>query len=250
MPCAQYRDIELYYQERGHAAPAVFLHGFALDHSMWLDQLRDLAPLRRCLAPDLRGFGRSSVGLDPARVATLHASDVLAFLQGLGGGPVDLIGHSMGGHVAMAVAAAAPGSVRTLTLIGVMAAEEYQFGGPRSREALFAPKEDLARHFAFGMLAPNASLAVRARTLAMAEGVRWEALYPESRHTVPPPPGPLPSPLLLMTGTHDPITPKDSVARFADRLGGTFAVVPDAGHLTPVENPDVVNSLLASLWGM
>ena len=47
----------LYHREQGSGPLALFVHGFPLDGTMWLDQLAALADLRRCVAIDLRGFG-------------------------------------------------------------------------------------------------------------------------------------------------------------------------------------------------
>src|SRR3972149_3767116 len=64
----------LFYREAGEGPLAVFVHGFPLDHSVWLDQLKGLAHVRRCVALDLRGFGKSDptvggalLGAQPSR---------------------------------------------------------------------------------------------------------------------------------------------------------------------------------------
>src|SRR3989304_5962559 len=65
MPDARVNGNMLFYRESGEGPPAVFIHGFPLDHSLWLDQLKGLAHVRHCIAPDLRGFGRSEPMVDP-----------------------------------------------------------------------------------------------------------------------------------------------------------------------------------------
>jgi pimeloyl-ACP methyl ester carboxylesterase len=248
VPYLHLPEVDLFYQARGQGRPAVFLHGFGLDHSMWLDQLRSLADQRHCLAVDLRGFGRSEPGPRPALAATSHLNDILALISSLGEDQVDLVGHSMGGHVALAVATVAPTAVRSLALIGVMAPPWYPPPRPRSPEHLLRPQAELARRFAFGMLAPGASLMARARAVAMIEGMRWEMLYPEAAFHLSPAPSSLPMPLLLATGAQDQITPASAVAEFAAQLGATFLEIPNAGHLAPVENPKAIAQALASLW--
>lgn len=104
----------------GTGPVVVLLHG-------WLDQAaswgRTAAALsaalgRRVVALDQRGHGRS----DPAPAGTTYhfseyLADLDALLRTLPGGPVDLVGHSMGGTVASQYAGARPGQVRRLVLV-------------------------------------------------------------------------------------------------------------------------------------
>jgi pimeloyl-ACP methyl ester carboxylesterase len=55
--------------------------------------------------------------------------------------------------------------------------------------------------------------------------------------------------VLFMTGADDRITPPEAVARLAAQYSGaTVKIVPGAGHLVPVEQPDAVNAALSELW--
>src|SRR5579884_906915 len=162
MPVFDLPEADLYYQARGAGPPALFVHGFSLDHTTWLRQLDALAPLRRCVAVDLRGHGRSGIGTDPAGAANHHLDDLLAIVEALGGA-ADLVGHSMGAHLARSLAVAHPNAVRSLVLIGVMRPSDYTFGGSRSPDLLREPKQDLVARFADGMLAPEAPLPARTR---------------------------------------------------------------------------------------
>jgi pimeloyl-ACP methyl ester carboxylesterase len=106
-------------QRHPTGAPAVlFLHGW-LDHSHSFDPLADYLPtFWRVALLDFRGMGHSG-HLPPG--ATYHFSDyvldVEATLDGLGLEAVHLVGHSLGGIVALAYAAARPGRVKSVSLI-------------------------------------------------------------------------------------------------------------------------------------
>lgn len=110
------------YLRRGPDGPpgrdrAVFVHGLGGASTNWTDLIHLVAPVLDCEAPDLPGFGRSD---PPARSdyrPEAHARAVLAVLERRSGGPAHLVGNSLGGVVALLVAAARPDLVRTLTLL-------------------------------------------------------------------------------------------------------------------------------------
>ncbi len=106
-------------QRRGASAPAVlFLHGW-LDHSHSFDALvAHLPETWRLVLLDFRGMGRSAhVGAGATYQFSDYALDVEATLDGLGLDAVHLVGHSLGGIVSQAYAAARPERVRSVTLI-------------------------------------------------------------------------------------------------------------------------------------
>jgi len=97
--------VELNYAE-GEASgpPIVLLHGGSLRWQSVMLLIRDLAARWHVYAPDLRGHGRS--GRVPGRYRLQdYASDVALFLEQVVNAPAILVGHSLGGHVAILVAA-------------------------------------------------------------------------------------------------------------------------------------------------
>jgi pimeloyl-ACP methyl ester carboxylesterase len=106
----------LHYFQRGDGekTPALLLHGFGGDSESWLGLSVPLAQNRLVISVDLPGHGGSV-----AHAATgfeAMAAAVASTLDQLGLGRVHLVGHSMGGGVAMALALARPRSVASLTL--------------------------------------------------------------------------------------------------------------------------------------
>jgi pyruvate dehydrogenase E2 component (dihydrolipoamide acetyltransferase) len=110
----------LRYLERAPDAPAgdpvVLLHGFGGDLNNWLFTTEKLAERRRVYALDLPGHGESAKDVGDGSLDTLAAT-VLGFLDAVGVGRAHLVGHSLGGAVVTAVAAAAPDRVSALTLV-------------------------------------------------------------------------------------------------------------------------------------
>jgi 3-oxoadipate enol-lactonase len=103
----------LQYQSAGEGDPVVFIHGFGLDAGMWDPQWPVFAQHHRVIRYDLRGYGNSSL---PAG-AYSHVDDLLALIEFLGAVPTHLVGLSLGGRVALRVAAQAPAAVRSLSLV-------------------------------------------------------------------------------------------------------------------------------------
>lgn len=109
----------LHARERAGSGPAVLLlHGW-MDHSHGFDWLADALPADwRLLALDFRGHGFSAqLPKGGSHQLTDHVADVEAAVRHFGLEKLHLVGHSMGGNVALAWAAARPGRVESLTVI-------------------------------------------------------------------------------------------------------------------------------------
>jgi pimeloyl-ACP methyl ester carboxylesterase len=124
MPHLRVEDVLLHYRERGAGPLALLVHGYPLDSTLWLDQLEDLADLRRCVAPDLRGFGLSGPTRLPALTMERHADDLAGLVRALGADAADVVGLSMGGYVALALVERHPQLVRSLALVDTRAAPD------------------------------------------------------------------------------------------------------------------------------
>ncbi len=112
---------EMWYLESAavpEAANLVLLHGFAADKECWTGMVRHL-PLGkyRVLAPDLPGFGQNEKNPDKPYDVTTQAKRIRALIQKLGLERYHLVGHSVGGSIAAAIAYGAPQGVESLTLI-------------------------------------------------------------------------------------------------------------------------------------
>ena len=118
--------VDLVWSERGSGPTGtpslVLVHGFTGSSHDFALEVDALAADRRVVTLDQRGHGYSSkVGsVDGYGIEQLVA-DCIAFLEGAGAGPVDLLGHSMGGRVVMGVALSRPDLVSSLVLMDTSA---------------------------------------------------------------------------------------------------------------------------------
>jgi 3-oxoadipate enol-lactonase len=106
--------VDIAYDAVGNGPPLVLLHAGIADRSMWEDVTPMLTERHRVVACDLRGFGETPLPDGPF----VYAADVAALLEGLEIERADLIGVSMGGHVALDLALARPELVDRLVLVG------------------------------------------------------------------------------------------------------------------------------------
>ena len=109
-------DIELFADIRGDGEAVVLLHGFPLTHRIWEATARALAREYRVIAPDLRGMGASGLSTGPYLMEQL-AGDIAAMLDALGIERATVVGHSLGGYVALAFARMYDARVARLALV-------------------------------------------------------------------------------------------------------------------------------------
>ena len=257
---AHINGIRLAYFERGKGrSPTVLLlHGYPLDHRLWEAQLRGLASEAHLVAPDLRGFGRSELTPGPLTMAQ-HADDLAALLDHLGVRRAIVAGLSMGGYVAFAFWRRHRDRVQALALLNTRA-EADSVAARANREAAIARAQQagaaaIADDMLPRLLAPaslaNPKIMAAARRIMVAQrvggivgalaGMRDRE---DSRPTLPT----ITVPALAVAGEHDVFTqPADLAALAAAISSARLVVVPNAGHLSPLENPRAVNAALRGL---
>jgi pimeloyl-ACP methyl ester carboxylesterase len=247
----------------GRGPLAVLVHGYPLDHRMWLDAMQSpLAELRTLVAIDLRGHGQSPWCGDTTHGMDLFADDVATVVHTLTDEPVDVVGLSMGGYVAQAFWAAHRGLVRSLALVDTRAATDDD-AGRAGRDAAMQTVVTRGRAaLAAGMLdrllakpRDNArDLMLRARVQTMAESLPVETIVADLRGLRDRPDrtsmlGTITVPTLVVVGSDDVIsTPAESEQIAKAISGARLAVVPGCGHLVPMEDPAAFAQQLGAFW--
>ncbi|MDP3503487.1 MAG: alpha/beta fold hydrolase [Myxococcales bacterium] len=241
------------YEERGSGTPLLLLHGFPFSSQSFRPQLDSPPKGFRVIAPDHRGFGNSAMKDGPSSMNAM-AGDALALLEALKLESAVVGGVSMGGYVAMALARMDPGKVKGLVLIDTQATADDEAGKAR-REAvavdviqngvgglvssmlpklLAAKTPDVVRGRVEAMMLKQAPEAVAAASRGMATRVDSKDLL--ARFS---------GPTLVIVGEHDAITPPAKAKEMADLVSGAqLEVIPEAAHLTNLEQPAAFKRLL------
>lgn len=110
MPFLERPDLHLHYVQRGSGPPLLMLAGFMSDHASWTPLLPLLEERFTCIAPDQRTTGQTTPWDAPVSIAAM-AQDARALMDHLGHDRFHVVGHSMGGIVALTLAQAAPARI-------------------------------------------------------------------------------------------------------------------------------------------
>jgi 3-oxoadipate enol-lactonase len=245
----------LAFDDEGPGPVVVLLHGFPLDRTMWASQLSAVGSTYRVIAPDLRGHGQTAA---PGGIYTMDemADDVIELLDALQlREPVVLGGLSMGGYVAFSAILRYPERFRALILIDTRATADKPEAAKARQELakrvetsqsvapvvegmlpkLFSPLTKTHRPDRIGQI-----MEVMERTPPRAvAGALWGmADRPDRTASL----AQITVPSLVLVGADDILTPPDESRAIAAGLpNATFKLIPDAGHLAPLENPEACN---------
>ena len=254
MPQISANGVELFYDLTGpEDAPVVaFSNSIGTTLEMWDAQVRVLASRYRCLRYDTRGHGRSGLGASAAPTIDDLAQDWVGLLDALGIDRAHIIGLSLGGMTAQALAVRYPDRIESLVL---MATSAWLPAGDWDERARLVEAQGMAAMVDVVMgrwfmpdtvaLAPEVVKPVRDRFLAL-EPRGYAACCRairdmDLRERI----GAITAPTLVIAGEDDPATPLEMLEDVQARIpGATLFVVPEAAHLVAIEQPEMVNSKL------
>ena len=235
----------------GEATPLVFLHGVGSDKSVWQPQLEYFGRTRHAIAFAYPGYGDS----DPAPEGTTrddYASAITSAMHELGIDRAHVCGLSLGGVVAIAIHHAAPERCASLVLADTFAVHpdgraiyERSLAGSRDLPAMAEARVDF-------LLAQPADPEVRrevvetmSRIDPAAYRIGAEAVWlADQRDRV----AEITIPTLVICGDEDQPTPPELSRKLHHAIAGSrLEMIPNAGHLTNLEQPDAFNSAVERL---
>lgn len=245
MPRIAINELKLFYAARGlDRRPLLLLiHGAGGSHLDWPPQLRQFDPLGSC-AVDLPGHGRSSA---PARGEIgAYADDLLALIKKLALTDVVLVGHSMGGAIALDIALRQVKQIVGLILISSGARlrvnkELMQLVGVDHSAAI-----DRIAAAAWGSNAPPDLVQQTSQLMLNCdpEAVRLDFTACDEFDVVSRL-GSITLPTLVMVGTEDRMTPLKYNRQLAERVANAeFISIDGAGHMLAMERPNAVGDAI------
>lgn len=238
--------------------PVVLLHGFPLDGRMWKPVAERLAGPFFVLVPHLAGFGGSPT-LPCGWSLVDQAEAVYRWVRRREGRPFALVGFSMGGYVALALAGQYAESLAALSLVDSRAAADTpEAARRRLKEAHRVETEGsdafleafLPRLLAPATLKERPGLYTAVRRIGrdqppatLAQALKAMAARPSRVEVI----RTLKVPFLGLAGGEDALTPpEEGRALAAQAPRGAFHEIGGAGHLAPLENPGAVHRALTA----
>jgi len=236
----------------------VLLHAFPIGANLWEPQMRAIPKGWRLITPDLRGFG-GSTELDSISSASMsdYAEDVVDLLQELGVTRAVIGGCSMGGYATFALLQAHPEMFEGLVLVNTRAGADSPEARANRRNMLAVVDREGASGVARDMMPKllgnttresNSSIEPFVRRLikqqspnAIRTAIHRMMHRPDSTPLL----ARVSVPTLVITGAEDEMIPVDESRRMASAVkGATLVIIPGAGHLSNLEQPEAFNGAL------
>lgn len=256
--------LELGYDDGGSGISCLFVHGFPHNRTLWAPQLQALTVSARCVVPDLRGFGETTVS--PPFSMSRYADDLVALLDNLHIDRAVVAGLSMGGYVAFELWRRHPHRVRALVLCNTKAGADSEEAKEKRRAMMDLARQSGAAAIADSMMTGMLGKTTREKrpeitntvhqmiSAAPVDGIVGALQAMMDRANSTPTLATINVPTLVVAGDEDAIIPiEEARAMHAGIRGSTLEVITGAGHLSNLERPAAFNHVfsefLAALMG-
>jgi 3-oxoadipate enol-lactonase len=260
MARAKVNHIEIAYESSGNGTPFVLIHGHPFDHTMWDPQVKAFSKFYKVIAPDLRGYGSSSL---PGKGVTKfedYATDVLLLLDVLKIDVFHLAGLSMGGQIIMEIFRQAPERIKSLIFADTFASldtpevkqSRYDAATRLENEGMDGYADEViskmitpehvktmpgAANHVLKMMKSTSPAAAATALRARAERIDYlKEVLPE-----------IDIPTLVIVGRKDEFTPVAKAEELQRNLQNCkLVIIEDAGHMPNLEHPDQFNDAVLS----
>lgn len=251
MPVAVMDDDAVFYdRSKAETGPALILvHGSGGDHTHWPEGLRHHEGIR-VFAPDMPGHGRSpGTG---CRTVEAYARFIDRFAGKLGIEKAAVVGHSLGGAVALTLALMKPQWLSRIVLLGTGARLRVR---PQIIDGLVAAFEDTIELICSQVFGPETSPSViadaRKQLLQNSPRVIQGDYLACDRFDSMDRIGDIACPTLVISATDDQLTPVKYGAYLYQQIpGAEFTIIEHAGHMMAIEKPDAVIAAVTRFMGI
>ena len=264
MPHVRINNKTLNYTDTGSGYPIVFAHSYLWDNRMWAAQVAELSKSYRCISIDMWAHGESDPIEEDVYTVEQLADDYAAALKEIGIAECHFMGLSVGGMIGAHLALKHPQLVKSLGLFGTYLGAEPEASKPQYEGLLnlfaaagqftpelvaqlapfffspvtFEKKPHLAENFKANLAAVPAEKLPA--VVALGRGIllhRTSILDQFPNITIP---------TMVVVGEDDMPRPPSEAKEMADLIpGATLHVIPEAGHISSVEQPEEITKLIA-----
>jgi pimeloyl-ACP methyl ester carboxylesterase len=245
--------INIAFARRGKGQPLLLLHGYPLDRSIWSAVAEMLEADFDLIVPDLRGFGASDV-MAADRSMIEYASDLAGLLELLKIRRTHVVGHSMGGYIALAFAREFASKVAGLGLVSTQVAADTPDRKAARQATARQVMEGGVEGVAEGMttkLSPDARVQVkvrevigRQRPLGLSVALDAMAGRLDSTDVL----RSIKVPVVIVHGDADELIPVDRAREMKSLVPAAhYLELPGGGHMPMMENPPAVAEALRFL---
>lgn len=234
----------------------LFLHGFPYDQLMWKKQIEFLQNDYHCVTYDIRGLGKSSPG-DGQLTMEMFADDCLTIIAELELEKPVLCGLSMGGYLSFRIIERAQELFSGAILLDTRAESDSDAAKLKRASAITQINLAGVEKFVEGFVPTCFSEKFKAEhseeytsylersKKSNPIGVKGCLLAMQGRTSTTSFLEQIKIPTLLLCGIEDNLTPPAEMNTIAEKIpNAKYLVVPDAGHMTPIENPEFVNKAI------
>ena len=259
MPRAHINGVNLHYEVSGLGSSVVLCHGYTGSHQDWMFQIPVLSRGFQVVVMDHRGHGSSEApSSGDAYSIAIFASDVRALLSYLGIAKCCLVGHSMGGFMALQLALDHPSLIGSLVLVDTasgpfdipgyaeLGAELDEIARKDGMEAAFehnAQHSPLARKRFEKYPEQRGILKRRMREMSV-DGYVYARRAISQRPSLTTRLGEISVPTLVVVGEEDTPFHEPSEVMAKNIPNATLHVIPQATHSPHEETPEAFNELL------
>lgn len=229
--------------------PVLFIHGFPFDKSTWHPQMNVLKQDHRVIAYDISGFGKSTVRMEMPNIE-LYADDLIHFMDALGISRAIVCGLSMGGYILLNAVRRFPHRFEAVVLCDTQCTADTPEAREKRKEAIIQVMSGKLNGFAekfipklFNPGEPDPELVSRIKEIILStapETITGALNALKNRQETCSFLPQINLPALIICGEQDQVTPPSKSEEL--HLGikdSEFYLVPDAGHLSNLEQPEI-----------
>ncbi|MDA1075211.1 MAG: alpha/beta fold hydrolase [Proteobacteria bacterium] len=243
MPVFNNDGVDLYYEDHGKGPAILLSHGFSATSQMWRGQIKALSQSYRLITWDMRGHGKSGSPADPGLYSEgATVADMAALLDHLQVDQAVVGGLSLGGYMSLAFNLRHPERVQALLIIDTGPGYNSDKGRQAWNKTAVAMAKGLERDGLNALTNRSAEMASAQHSSAQGLALAARGMLTQANSAVIASLAGISVPSLVLVGAEDEPFLKATDYMAGKISGSTKVVIPNAGHASNIDQPDLFNS--------